>query len=99
MEHATTHDPTPNVVEHPDIRTWKCLHGEASNLCIGSLVQVSEDHPYWCDWRGTMVVVGLAIDPDNSLNITIATALTYDSDASEGWSIDNLEPSGITGDE
>lgn len=63
---------------------------------IGSRVRVGGSYKLWRDWPGVYVVTGLNWDYQRGqkINVTIASDLEIQAGhvATDGWSVDDLEP-------
>lgn len=55
-------------------------------LHIGAQVRLPMNHEFKGDWPGVYVIVGLQLDTDGFLDITIADKINHGGDCSDGWS-------------
>lgn len=60
------------------------------HVTIGAQVRLPMNHEFKADWPGVYLIVGLQLDGDGFLDITIAEQLNHGGDCSDGWSIDDL---------
>jgi hypothetical protein len=76
--------------KHDDIEKWKFVMGEDKPLMLGAKVRLPHDHEYKGDWPDEYVIVGIVIDGDNNLDITIGDKLNHGTDRADGWCVDDL---------
>lgn len=76
-------------MEHQDIKQWRFVQGDSKVLGIGTKVRFPHDHEFKQDWPDEYFVVGLNIESNNSLNITISETLSADG-SSDGWCVQDF---------
>ena len=62
----------------------------SKELIIGARVRLPLNHEFKSDWPSIYVIVGLQVDCNGCLDITIAKALDHGGECSDGWSVEDL---------
>ena len=61
--------------KNADIQLWKLLND--TPLLIGTKVKISQDNELKSEWPDKYMIVGINIDDDNRIDITLAESLNH----------------------